>query len=63
MLGKALFRLLALLPLLNVFVQQNAIPDLINTSIRCDCINTPLITAETRLQAVQHLKEFFSLWQ
>lgn len=36
----------AQLPLLSVFVWQNSIPDLINTSIRCDCINIALITAE-----------------
>lgn len=44
--GRGERELSAQLPLLSVFVWQNGIPDLINTSIRCDCINTALITAE-----------------
>lgn len=42
-------------PYLASLFGQNAVPDLINTSIRRDCINTRLITAA----AVQHSKEFF----
>lgn len=44
--GRGERELSAQLPLLSVFVWQNGIPDLINTSIRCDCINTALITTE-----------------
>lgn len=40
---------LAQLQLLSVFVWENGIPDLINTSIRCDCINTRLIKAGSGL--------------
>lgn len=49
-------------PYLASLFRQNGVPDLINTSIRRDCINTRLITAVAARAAPQHSKEFFFLF-